>query len=202
MQDVSDKLLGQFVGVPGAAWWPAGWRRLRSDVAGGYAGATRTTGRVVPDVSGVETPSEPPKRREYPRWRPRSPRRTTRSNLGSAVLPVLAKTYWKPAVGVVVVAGLVIWWVAAADSLQRAGAGLRRGLGYGVGVGDQLGLAYAVDARRQLGLEAADREHAEQHAADDQRADVDAVEVVADQEARDRRRDDLRELEGRRAAAL
>jgi hypothetical protein len=26
------------------------------------------------------------------------------------VLPVLAKTYWKPAVGVVVVVGLVIWW--------------------------------------------------------------------------------------------
>jgi hypothetical protein len=34
-------------------------------------------------------------------------------NLGSAVLPVLAKTYWKPALGVVVVAGLVIWWVAS-----------------------------------------------------------------------------------------
>jgi hypothetical protein len=41
------------------------------------------------------------------------PRQDDALNLGSAVLPVLAKTYWKPAVGAVVVVGLVIWWVAS-----------------------------------------------------------------------------------------
>ena len=42
-----------------------------------------------------------------------SPRQDDALNLGSAVLPVLARTYWKPAVGVAVVAGLVIWWVVS-----------------------------------------------------------------------------------------
>ena len=41
------------------------------------------------------------------------PRQDDAIDLGSAVLPVLAKTYWKPVVGAVVVAGLVIWWVAS-----------------------------------------------------------------------------------------
>jgi len=41
------------------------------------------------------------------------PKQDDALDLGAAVLPVLARTYWKPVVGVVVVVGAVIWWVAS-----------------------------------------------------------------------------------------
>jgi uncharacterized protein len=36
-------------------------------------------------------------------------------DLGSAVLPVLARSYWKPVVGVLAVVALVIWWITRRD---------------------------------------------------------------------------------------
>jgi carbon monoxide dehydrogenase subunit G len=125
MQDVSDKLLGQFVecleqrlsaestGAPQAAT-PASEQAAESEPETASA-ATPPSGPVgmVPDVSGPESPSEGPKRQGVPPMAASQPPQEDALNLGSAVLPVLAKTYWKPALGVVVVAGLVIWWVAS-----------------------------------------------------------------------------------------
>jgi hypothetical protein len=36
-------------------------------------------------------------------------------DLGAAVLPVLAKTYWKQATVVGVVVALIIWWLVGRD---------------------------------------------------------------------------------------
>ena len=44
---------------------------------------------------------------------PTSAKKDDALDLGSAVLPVLAKTYWKHAVVVLVVVVLVIWLIAA-----------------------------------------------------------------------------------------
>jgi len=125
MQDVSDKLLGQFVecleqrlsaeptGAPQATT-PASEQAAESNSEIASA-ATPLSGPVgvVPDVSGVDAPSEPPKRQGVPPMAASHPPQDDALNLGSAVLPVLAKTYWKPAVGAVLVVGLVIWWVAS-----------------------------------------------------------------------------------------
>jgi carbon monoxide dehydrogenase subunit G len=124
MQDVSDKLLGQFVecleqrlsaeptGVPQATT-PVSEQAAESEPETDAA-ATSPSGPagMVPDVSAPEPQSEGPRRQGVPPMAA-PPRQDDALNLGSAVLPVLAKTYWKPAVGAVVVVGLVIWWVAS-----------------------------------------------------------------------------------------
>ena len=117
MQDVSDKLLGQFVAC------------LEQRFA---SAAGRAEGRPGPHA----TPVEPSRPRPHPDRRDRSdadrrapapaaveapppaPTPTTAKkddalDLGSAVLPVLVRTYWKHAVAVLVVVVLVIWLIAA-----------------------------------------------------------------------------------------
>lgn len=125
MQDVSDKLLGQFVecleqrlsaeptGAPQATT-PVSEPAAESEPETASA-ATPPSGPVgvVPDVSAPESPPEGPKRQGVPPMAASQPRQDDAIDLGAAVLPVLAKTYWKPVVGAVVVAGLVIWWVAS-----------------------------------------------------------------------------------------
>ena len=126
MQDVSDKLLGQFVEC------------LEQRLSAGSTGASQAASPVSeqaaesePETASAATPPEPdagvvpegtvgssphtePSRQGLPpQMAPATPRQDDALNLGSAVLPVLAKTYWKPAVGVVVVVGVVIWWVAS-----------------------------------------------------------------------------------------
>ena len=107
MQDVSDKLLGQFVAC------------LEERLSAGSEG-------VVPDDRGVETPSEPlegqglsrpeatPEPTPEPQPTPAAPyepaHREDALDLGTAVLPVLAKSYWRQAaagLGVLV----LLWWV-------------------------------------------------------------------------------------------
>jgi carbon monoxide dehydrogenase subunit G len=124
MQDVSDKLLGQFVecleqrlsaGSTGAsqATTPASEQAAESDSENASAATpSEPAAGVVPDEMVPSVPPDGPKRQGVPPMAP-TPRQDDALNLGSAVLPVLAKTYWKPAVGVVVVVGLVIWWVAS-----------------------------------------------------------------------------------------
>ncbi|GAA1759220.1 hypothetical protein GCM10009795_001980 [Nocardioides hankookensis] len=99
MQDVSDKLLGQFVEC------------LEQRLSAESTGASQATApgseqatEAEPETASVATP---------PPTAPQPARQDDALDLGSAVLPVLAKTYWKPVVGVVVVAGIVIWWVAS-----------------------------------------------------------------------------------------
>ncbi|MCW2773419.1 MAG: Carbon monoxide dehydrogenase subunit [Nocardioides sp.] len=111
MQDVSDKLLGQFVDC------------LEQRLSG--------PGEVVPDETGVAEPVSPPDRQGVPDRAapeevvaaqaptPPPPRPAPTSDdsldLGAAVLPVLAKTYWKQAAVVGVVVALIIWWLVGRD---------------------------------------------------------------------------------------
>jgi carbon monoxide dehydrogenase subunit G len=114
MQDVSDKLLGQFVDC------------LEQRLSG--------PGEVVPDEMGVAEPVSPPDRQGVPDQAapeevaaapapvpppPPPPRPAPTSDdsldLGAAVLPVLAKTYWKQATVVGVVVALIIWWLVGRD---------------------------------------------------------------------------------------
>jgi carbon monoxide dehydrogenase subunit G len=123
MQDVSDKLLGQFVecleqrlsaepaGDPHATT-PVSEPAAESEPETASAATPSGPVGVVPDDSVPETPPGEPKRQGVPPMAASQPRQDDAIDLGSAVLPVLAKTYWKPALGAVVVAGLVIWWVA------------------------------------------------------------------------------------------
>jgi len=97
MQDVSDKLLGQFVGC------------LEQRLSG-------PSETVVPDEVVVDTPSEPPDRQGLPEPTAAQHLADTPAgdslDLGTTVLPVLARTYWKQGLGVVGVL-LLLWWVVS-----------------------------------------------------------------------------------------
>jgi carbon monoxide dehydrogenase subunit G len=100
MQDVSDKLLGQFVAC-------------LEDRLTGPPAAIPTDDPVVPE------PEEQPERLwvsdqapapQSPAAPPR-PQQDEAIDLGSTVLPVVARTYWRQAVGALAVVALVVWWV-------------------------------------------------------------------------------------------
>ena len=97
MQDVSDKLLGQFVGC------------LEQRLSG-------PAETVVPDEGVVDTPSEPLERQRLPEPPETQHLADTPApdslDLGTTVLPVLARTYWKQGLGVVG-ALLLLWWVVS-----------------------------------------------------------------------------------------
>ena len=99
MQDVSDKLLGQFVAcleqrlaAPEAEPEPAA------------APAASPAGAGTPEADAAP-PSQPPPPRPTPLRPPPPPAETL--DLGSAVLPVLLKSYWKQALAAVVVVALL-----------------------------------------------------------------------------------------------
>ena len=123
MQDVSDKLLGQFVAC------------LETRLTGADADPAEPTAQplaepaVEPTVPAPasEFPADPlapeqgqpePARSE-PATAAATPRRTSASppkddaiDLGSTVLPVLVKNYWKQGVAGLVILALIIWWIA------------------------------------------------------------------------------------------
>ena len=111
MQDVSDKLLGQFVAC------------LETRLAGVDAEPSGESGPTVQEVTPVtapeERPSSPapqpaaggPAASATPRPTPEAPAKDDAIDLGATVLPVLVKTYWKQGLGALVVA-LIIWWIA------------------------------------------------------------------------------------------
>jgi len=128
MQDVSDKLLGQFVGCLEQRFNQGG---------GGGAAAVEAPAPVEPTVESTsshevpsppvaestaapadETPASvapaPPPPAATPR--PATPPTASGSgdalDLGKTVLPVLAKSYWKQAVVVLIVIIVVIWLIA------------------------------------------------------------------------------------------
>ena len=126
MQDVSDKLLGQFVACLE--------QRFASPlVEEGRQGPSRdpvtvetpepTPPAAEPDPTltdetapaAVEAPPPSPAAAAAPPLTPTptSAKKDDALDLGSAVLPVLARTYWKHAVAVLVVVVLVIWLIAA-----------------------------------------------------------------------------------------
>ncbi|KRF35467.1 SRPBCC family protein [Nocardioides sp. Soil805] len=106
MQDVSDKLLGQFVDcleqrLTGPGEEPA------ADVVPGPAAAAAAAD--VPPAAESEPLTAP--RPVPPRPAPAAPRpappQAEALDLGSAVLPVLARAYWKQGLGVLVVLALL-----------------------------------------------------------------------------------------------
>ena len=94
MQDVSDKLLGQFVACLE--------QRLTSDPEPEVELEVAAAAVAAPVAALAAAPIPPPRPRTLP---PPPPQEAL--DLGGAVLPVLARTYWKQALGVVVVLALL-----------------------------------------------------------------------------------------------
>jgi carbon monoxide dehydrogenase subunit G len=127
MQDVSDKLLGQFVACLehrlGAA--PASDEAVDSGTAAA-AGSIPPTAAAAPEpVAGPAAGAGPepvtePETQPAPEPAPArqgatpppmaaAPPRADALDLGATVLPILAKTYWKQALVVLVVIAVVVW---------------------------------------------------------------------------------------------
>jgi uncharacterized protein len=116
MQDVSDKLLGQFVACleqrlagPADATDPTDTAPGAASLVGAseVSGAA-AAGSVEPPVgaaaeSGAQPPPTPPTPPEPPSPPKPPPREPEALDLGSAVLPVLARSYWKQALAALVV---------------------------------------------------------------------------------------------------
>ncbi len=99
MQDVSDKLLGQFVAC------------LEQRLSGeGAPEAEESAPAPAPAAASASEPASAPAPAAAPppRVEQSRPAQPEALDLGSAVLPILARTYWKQAVGALV-AILVIW---------------------------------------------------------------------------------------------
>jgi uncharacterized protein len=116
MQDVSDKLLGQFVAcleqrLAGPADPADTAPAAASLVGGGEASGAAAAGSAEPAVDGAaesaaQPPATPPAAPAPPAppAPPKPPPREPEAlDLGSAVLPVLAKSYWRQALAALVV---------------------------------------------------------------------------------------------------
>jgi carbon monoxide dehydrogenase subunit G len=128
MQDVSDKLLGQFVACLETRL--AGTDTESPDVSG--AAAPTEPGRtaaVAPEPTPPEPTQEfPPDPQSRPGQTPTgqdpltasappphsvaAPGKDDALDLGATVLPVLVRSYWKQGLGVVAVVALIIWWIS------------------------------------------------------------------------------------------
>ncbi len=105
MQDVSDKLLGQFVAC------------LETRLSGGPAEPAEAA--PVAPVTGEAPPEAAPERPAAPEAAPRPaatppppgpPREPEALDLGAAVLPVLLRSYWKQGLGALAVV-VLLWWL-------------------------------------------------------------------------------------------
>jgi carbon monoxide dehydrogenase subunit G len=116
MQDVSDKLLGQFtacleqkVGDSSAASQAAA---AAETAAAEAAPATGTTEPEPAPVNAVRTDAPPAAERRIPPPREVNPPGNDDAlDLGATVLPVIAKAYWKQALGVVLLLLVLRWLV-------------------------------------------------------------------------------------------
>src|SRR5215213_6334760 len=125
MQDVSDKLLGQFVACLETRL--GGGAPVTADVASAPEAAPSPAGSEAPQPPpGPPEPPPPPLPPPTGPVAPAAPVAPTAPvesrtgaggdalDLGAAVLPVLAKTYWKQAVGALAVLAF-IWWFVSRD---------------------------------------------------------------------------------------
>ncbi len=128
MQDVSDKLLGQFVScletrLAGGGAEPAGESSQETAAA---ADDPRSPEVAPPDPQAEPTPvspgpvsevppepAQPPSAVAEPAPAAPPPKQDDAINLGSTVLPILIRTYWWAAVIVLALVVLVIWLVAS-----------------------------------------------------------------------------------------
>ena len=113
IKDVSDKLLGQFVDCLG--------QRLAAEPGAADADAAEVTAVEVepetPAEPAPETPGAPPtpvaaRPAPTPAASRPQPKADDAINLGTTVLPVLARTYGKYVAGAIIVIA-VIWWLVA-----------------------------------------------------------------------------------------
>ena len=121
MQDVSDKLLGQFVaclesrlgGGPLAEAPAAPGAEPAAEPVSPVAGAAGAEGTPAAGAPAAGAPAAPPPApRPAPVGAPQSGGGEDALDLGAAVLPVLMKSYWKQ--GAVVLGMLAfIWWVVS-----------------------------------------------------------------------------------------
>jgi len=120
MQDVSDKLLGQFVSCLEARLTgpvtsdaePAVGMTPEPPVAATAAVSTSPDGALATPPPTAPAPTRPVAAAP-PADKPRP--EDDSLDLGATVLPILARAYWKPVAGVVGVLALLIWWFAARD---------------------------------------------------------------------------------------
>jgi carbon monoxide dehydrogenase subunit G len=107
MQDVSDKLLGQFVAcleqrLAAAPTPPAAEpEQTLTDEAAPVAAEVPAPAATSPATPPASAPAPAP------------PKRDEALDLGSTVLPVLMRSYWKHALAALVVVVLVIWLISA-----------------------------------------------------------------------------------------
>jgi carbon monoxide dehydrogenase subunit G len=120
MQDVSDKLLGQFVDCLEQRLVGGGAADGAVEVPGTDPSAPGTTPATadVPtaDVptAGVPTTGQPAAARPTPTPAQKlatPPKNDDALDLGAAVLPILARTYWKQALGGTLLVALLVWLV-------------------------------------------------------------------------------------------
>jgi len=108
MQEVSDKLLGQFVQClearVGPPPEPAG-----AEPAGPSSGEGEAVAAADVQPAAAPPPAAPPARAAQPA-RAAPPAGQDAIDLGSTVLPVLARTYWRPVAGVLLVLLVIRWW--------------------------------------------------------------------------------------------
>ena len=110
MQDVSDKLLGQFVACLETRL--AGPRTPSPPASPAPSTPASTTAPADQPSSPTPQPAAGgPEASATPRRTPEAPAKDDAIDLGATVLPVLVKSYWKQGLGVLVVVALVIWWV-------------------------------------------------------------------------------------------
>jgi carbon monoxide dehydrogenase subunit G len=113
MQDVSDKLLGQFVACLEQRMQSPQEAPQESAVTGAPEDAAaeappeEESAPTAPPGGTTPAPAAAPATAAPARTPP--PPTDDSLDLGAAVLPVLARTYWKP-VAAVVAAVLVVWW--------------------------------------------------------------------------------------------
>ncbi len=122
MQDVSDKLLGQFVscleqrmgeGDASAAPAEAAPAVPAEDAAPAAPAAAAAPATPTEEPAAVQaTPAEAPAAPGARKAAPAAARGSDDAlNLGTTVLPVLVKSYWKQALAGVVVIGVIVWIV-------------------------------------------------------------------------------------------
>ncbi|HSF36036.1 MAG TPA: SRPBCC family protein [Nocardioides sp.] len=101
MQDVSDKLLGQFVAC-------LEQRLAAPEAAETPEAPAAPAAPAAPELPAAPSPPAAPRAAQPPPGPVTPPREPEALDLGSAVLPVLARTYWRPALAGLVV--VVLLW--------------------------------------------------------------------------------------------
>lgn len=104
MQDVSDKLLGQFVAC------------LETRLAGGAAEPSGGSGTTTEDAEPPAAPETPAPESVARPVAPAAPRPAPAAgsddalDLGATVLPILLKSYWKQGAAALALLALILWW--------------------------------------------------------------------------------------------